>query len=92
MTFSDRETLDWQGPKIELFEIPGHSLGSIGIIIDGEHFFSGDSLIEGKEIELRFPGGSRKKWAEIGEPRMNEIPDGIHVYPGHFADFVYRKR
>ena len=66
-------------------------MGSIGILLDGTHFFSGDSLMENSEIELRMPGGSRKKWKEIGEPRLKQIPDGIRVYPGHFEDFIYKK-
>ena len=74
-----------------LREIPGHSLGSVGIMIDGEHFFSGDSLMEYEEIELRMPGGSRKKWEEIGRKRIEEIPEGTRIWPGHFDSFIWRK-
>lgn len=91
-TFVDNMSFRWKGHDFELFEIPGHSLGSIGIIIDRYYFFSGDSLMENYEIELRMPGGSRKKWREIGEPRMARIPDGIMVYPGHFDEFVYKRK
>ncbi len=91
-TFVDKMTFQWRDHNFELFEIPGHSLGSIGIIIDGKHFFSGDSLMENFDIELRLPGGSRKKWREIGEPRLACIPDGIRVYPGHFEDFIYKRK
>jgi glyoxylase-like metal-dependent hydrolase (beta-lactamase superfamily II) len=59
--FEDEMDLNWQGHTFILFEIPGHSLGSIGILLDGTEFFSGDSLMEKSEIELRLPGGSRKK-------------------------------
>ncbi len=89
--FQDRMRLDWKGHQIELFEMPGHSGGSIGILLDGAHFFSGDSLMEKHPIELRFPGGSRKQWKETGEPRLAALPEGIHVYPGHFGDFIYHK-
>ena len=92
ITFVDNMNFCWNGHKFELFEIPGHSLGSIGIIIDGLYFFSGDSLMENFEIELRMPGGSRKKWHEIGEPRMARIPNGIKVYPGHFNEFIYQRK
>ncbi len=87
-TFEDEIWFEWQGHKWHLFEMPGHSSGSIGILLDSAYFFSGDSLIENSEIELRMPGGSRKKWKEIGEPRLKMIPCGIHVCPGHFQEFI----
>lgn len=90
-TFEDKFDFVWQGHKFSLFELPGHSLGSIGILLDGEYFFSGDSLMEGKEIELRLPGGSREKWEKMGVPRLALLPDRVKVYPGHFREFVYRK-
>ena len=88
MTFEDRMKMTWQGHEMELFEIPGHSLGSIGIFLDGRDFFSGDSLIENSEIELRIPGGSRKKWEAIGRKRIEELPDGTRIWPGHFDSFI----
>ena len=88
--FNDKMFFEWQGHKWKLFELPGHSMGSIGILLDNNCFFSGDSLIENTEISLRIPGGSKRKWNEIGLPRLMELPAGIRVYPGHFKDFVYR--
>ena len=90
--FEDSVILPWQGHVFRLFEIPGHSLGSTGIMLDEQDFFSGDSLMENSEIELRLPGGSRKCWNEIGAPRMAQIPSGIRVHPGHFDSFIYMKK
>ena len=87
-TFRDATGFEWQGHTIRLIEIPGHSPGSIGIYIDEVHFFSGDSLLKDTEIELRFPGGSRKQWLEIGEPRVKAVPKGTVIWPGHFESFV----
>lgn len=87
--FEDTAAFDWHGHQFRLFELPGHSLGSIGILLDGQDFFSGDSLMEGVEIALRFPGGSKAKWKAVGEPRLAALPDGIRVYPGHFQEFIY---
>jgi len=91
-TFSDSTTINWRGHRLDLMEIPGHSRGSIGILLDGASFFSGDSLMENSDIELRLPGGSPKLWEAVGAPRIGELPDGIRVYPGHFVDFVYHKQ
>lgn len=89
--FENELQLCWQGHTWNLFELPGHSQGSIGIMLDGNYFFSGDSLLEDSEIELRLPGGSKKKWQEISISRLEAIPNGVHVYPGHFKDYIYRK-
>ena len=90
-TFSDTCEWIWNGHQFRMFEMPGHSDGSTGIILDEKYFFSGDSLMEDKPVELRFPGGSRKKWEQTGLPRLSSIPEGIIVYPGHFREFVYKK-
>lgn len=87
ITFEKNTRIDWQGHSIRLIEIPGHSPGSIGIWID-DVFFSGDSLLEGKEIELRFPGGSRKQWEELGKKIIDAMPDGTMIFPGHFDRFI----
>lgn len=87
-TFRDEKVFKWQGHTFRLIEIPGHSPGSIGIFLDDEQFFSGDSILEGQEVELRFPGGSKKQWHEIGEPRIKEIPSGTQIWPGHYDGFL----
>ena len=86
------EGAEWENgahSPTELLSLPGHSMGSMVILLDGECLFSGDSLIAGYPISLRFPGGSRKAWREIGEKRLNSLPRGLRVYPGHFHDFVW---
>lgn len=89
--FDDRMLFEWQGHQVELMEIPGHSPGSIGIMIDRSDFFSGDSLMENDRTELRLPGGNARKWEEIGKKRLEALPDGITVHPGHFDSFIYRR-
>ena len=88
-TFEMEKHFEWQEHSIRLIEIPGHSPGSIGIWID-DVFFSGDSLLEGRDIELRFPGGSRKQWEESGKKIIDAIPSGTLIYPGHYDGFVLK--
>lgn len=90
ITFESEMCIEWQGHSIRLIEIPGHSPGSIGIWIDAL-FFSGDNLLEGKDIELRFPGGSRRQWEETGKKIIDSIPEGTKIYPGHFDWFVLKR-
>lgn len=91
-TFSDEIRVDWQGHRLHLFEMPGHSKGSIGILVDQQSFFSGDSLMEKQEIELRFPGGSKDLWKQVGQKRLAALPNPIRVYPGHFTPFDYSRK
>ena len=87
-TFEDEAIFDWKGHQLKLFTIPGHSQGSIGILIDDIYFFSGDSLLQGMKVEFRMPGGSRKDWEKIGKQRLDSVPDGIKVLPGHNIEFI----
>lgn len=89
--FENEMNFYWYGHRFNLFGLPGHSLGSIGILLDNKFFFSGDSLIEDKEIELRLPGGSKTQWEKKGAPRLAVIPKRIKVCPGHFKEFVYKR-
>ena len=90
-TFEDTYSFLWQGHRFSLMEIPGHSPGSVGIMLDNTDFFSGDSLIAGSPIELRFPGGSAAAWEETGKKRIEALPDGVMIRPGHFESFILRR-
>lgn len=86
-TFEDDCVISWCGHKIFLFHTPGHSNGSVCIVVDDKYLFSGDSLINGYETTLRFPGGDRRKWEEISLPRLKKLSDQLLVFPGHFDQF-----
>ena len=88
LTFEDERVFLWQGHIVRMLETPGHSAGSIIIIVDGQECFTGDSFLEHFDTELRFPGGSRKEWKKMGKPRIDSIPDGTRIWPGHFDSFV----
>ncbi|MDO4273058.1 MAG: MBL fold metallo-hydrolase [Eubacteriales bacterium] len=88
ITFRDRTKFTWNGNHIELFELPGHSEGSIGVLVNDQYFFSGDSLFKQGKTELGFPGGDIKSWKTVSEKRIQSLPWGVKVYPGHYGPFV----
>ena len=88
VTFEDKMSFNWMSHEFGLFEIPGHSQGSIGVLVDGECYFSGDSLLHGVDIEFRLPGGSRSMWESVGKKRIEALKKGIKVFPGHLETFV----
>lgn len=76
----------WMGHSIRLILLPGHSPGSIGILIDN-NLFSGDCIFINQETTLKFPGGSEKEWHNISLPKIRSLPEDTFVYPGHFECF-----
>lgn len=92
LTFEDDICFKWQGNKLFLFTLPGHSPGSIGIMVNEKYFFPGDSLLPDSEIEFRFPGGCKKDWDEISINKIKSIRDDVIVYPGHRKKFMMKER
>lgn len=92
LTFDDEIRFKWHGNEMWLFSLPGHSPGSIGIIIKNKFFFSGDSVLPDREVEFGFPGGNKKDWNEISAEKINGISDSTMVYPGHRNKFLMKER
>lgn len=85
--FSGEHQLSWQGHSLLLTETPGHSPGSICILVDGNLLFSGDTLLQGEVAVTRFPGGSRRQYEQVALPYLRALPDDTIVYPGHYGAF-----
>lgn len=92
LVFEDEVYFEWMGNKLFLFSLPGHSPGSIGILLNNKYLFSGDSIFMDRDVEVRFLGGSKKQWREISAPKLNSLSDDIIVYPGHGEKFTLKER
>ena len=82
-TFEGECRMSWEGHSLWLRETPGHSAGSICIILDGDILFSGDSLVTGYPTILRLPGGSKKDFHSVTIPFFDSLDQETMVYPGH---------
>lgn len=82
-TFEGEYEMPWEHHTLFLKKTPGHSKGSICILLDGDILFSGDSLVTGYPTITRLPGGSKKDYTEITLPWLQSLDSGIMVYPGH---------
>ena len=82
-TFEGEMEFDWEGHHFYLMQTPGHSPGSICIIMDNKILFSGDSLVTGHPTITRLPGGSKKMYQEITIPFLKSLDSEMMVYPGH---------
>ena len=88
----DGQSIAWQGHKLFIKETPGHSKGSICILLDGEHLFSGDTVFSTFETALRLPGGSRKDYRDSTLKWLDSLSPDTMVYPGHMEPFPIKNK
>lgn len=83
MVLDEMEPFVWENIKFYTHYTPGHSKGSICIMVGEDYCFTGDSLIAGEKIILRLPGSSKKTYMEVTKPFLNQLKRGIVIFPGH---------
>ena len=88
----DGQALSWQGHKLFIKETPGHSKGSICILLDGKYLFSGDTIFKSFETAVKLPGGSRRDYQKITLKWLDSLPPDTMVYPGHLEHFSLKDR
>lgn len=81
--FEKEYNMKFKGLSVKMIDTPGHSSGSICILVDDKYIFSGDSLVEGNKVITRLPGGSRKEYNQITRPFLESLSEDIIVFPGH---------
>lgn len=83
VVFDETYVFCWKGHKVELVHTPGHSAGSICVVLDGEKLFSGDTLLADPTI-TKLPGGDKKALKEITMPWLEKKLAMVKwVLPGH---------
>lgn len=69
---------------LEVFQVPGHSPGSIVLYSPRDHFLiSGDVLFRGSVGRTDLPGGSFPTLMGAINSKLMTLPDDTVVYPGH---------
>lgn len=84
----DRYALCWKGHEFSMLHVPGHSKGSILIIVDNKYLFSGDYLIQNTPVILRYPGGSEDEYQNKTLPILRKLSKGLIVMPGHGEAYI----
>lgn len=86
-TFLREQEIVWQGHRFYFQLLPGHSAGSTLIFLDDDILFSGDYFLNDKTKAAPFSGGSDQIIREVTLPYLQTLPDHLHIYRGHGADF-----
>lgn len=83
IVFDNRMNFQWAGHEISIITAPGHSEGSVFVLVDNKIVFTGDSLLE-ETVITKLPGGNKKVYIEITRPLLCGISDKVEVvFPGH---------
>lgn len=90
--FDGELTAEWMGHNLYIRETPGHSQGSVCIILDNTIMFSGDTLLKDDVTETKFSGGSEEQFQTVTMPWIRSLPSGLTVYPGHGENFILGER
>ena len=79
--YQEGDVLDLAGLKIRVIQTPGHTEGSVCLLVENA-MFSGDTLFAGSCGRTDLPGGS---WATILKSlkRLAAMDKDYAVYPGH---------
>lgn len=88
IVFNDIYLATWRSHAIFCIAAPGHTPGSICIIIDEKILFSGDYFIPGEEVITRLPGGDEAVYEQQGKATLRCLPTPILTYPGHGGHFI----
>ena len=79
--YHDGDTLTLGSLTITVLETPGHSKGSVCLVV-GDVIFSGDTLFRCSCGRTDFAGGDwREMLRSLG--RLGNLPGSYQVYPGH---------
>jgi len=84
--------LEVGGFAFEVIHTPGHTPGSVSLLLDGV-LFTGDTLFSGSVGRVDLPGGSQEELYKSLE-KLCALDDDLKVYPGHGQDSVlgYEKK
>jgi glyoxylase-like metal-dependent hydrolase (beta-lactamase superfamily II) len=74
--------MGWVGYGVHFINTPGHSPGSICIVIDGT-IFGGDTLMPFKPVIRKRAGGNKEQFQASVNKILNTFPSDTLVYPGH---------
>ena len=81
--YQEGDTLPLGGLTLRVLETPGHSEGSVCLLVEGQHvIFAGDTLFRCSCGRCDFPGGDYRKMLS-SLARLASLEGDYRVLPGH---------
>ncbi|MDH3744650.1 MAG: MBL fold metallo-hydrolase [Acidobacteriota bacterium] len=87
---ADGKVFVFGNSRIETLHIPGHTLGNVAYLLDGDTLFSGDSIFL-ESIARPDLGGRGETWAPLHHAslrRLLALPAETVILPGHFSQLA----
>lgn len=81
----DHARIAFGAAEVALLHTPGHTPGSLCLLLGGQHLFSGDTLFPGGPGTTRYGGDFPTIMRSLRE-RLFVLDDAVWVYPGHGDD------
>jgi hydroxyacylglutathione hydrolase len=81
-TVRDGDLIEVGAIKVRVIHTPGHSRGSMVLLLDG-HAFTGDTLFVEAVGRTDLPGGSAEIMFDSIQQKLCTLPDETAVLPGH---------
>jgi len=70
--------------KLRVLDTPGHSPGSVSLVVEGEgRILVGDLIFQGSVGRTDLPGGSHETLIRSVEDKIFTFPPKTQLYPGH---------
>ena len=73
--------------ELQVIHVPGHTLGLIALLLDGEYLAGGDSIFV-NSVSRPDLGGQAESWARLHTRSLRkllELPGSTRLLPGHFS-------
>lgn len=76
--------------RLHCFSMPGHSPGSMVMLLGAKYVFTGDSLIQNTPTILRFPESDKNLFNAVTRPFLKSLDENSLVFPGHGDPFIIK--
>ena len=83
---TENDTLTIGGIPIKVLELPGHTKGGLGYVIE-DKLFSGDTIFRESVGRVDLEGGNFTELKNSIENKVFTLPEEYKIYPGH-GDFT----
>ncbi|MBI5416985.1 MBL fold metallo-hydrolase [Candidatus Poribacteria bacterium] len=80
---ADNTVISFGNLKLKVLHTPGHSQGSISLLLDDKYLFCGDTLFNASIGRTDLPGGYYKDIESSIKNKFYILKDDCIVYPGH---------